>query len=174
MANIADVSVRWRRWIYRAVIRELVLWGSMLSLFINGLLMVGLLAASAWEGIVACLTFAHIVPPPPGFSSADKAAIALGLKAVELVLLAPLGYVFVSALATFVQALVEQKDDDWTGAFRVIVGVKSLATSLLISIVAVDFIGKILEGQTLETAGSLIQGFNFILLIIYLLVLERG
>lgn len=100
--------------------------------------------------------------------------MALGLKSVELVLMAPLGYLFVSALANFSLALVEGEEGAWSEAFRAVVGVKTLSTSLLISIVAVDFVGKILEGKTLDLVTSLIEGMVFVILVAYLIVLERS
>src|SRR5262249_34684725 len=126
------------------------------------------------EGIVASLTFIGVFTIPHGFSSPGRAAIALGLHAVELVLLSPLGYIFVSALARFIQSVVEKENDDWPGAFRVVVGAKSLAASLLISIVAVDFVGKVLEERPFNVTETLIEALIFVLLIAYLIVLERS
>jgi hypothetical protein len=179
--DIMRFTAKWRYWTYRIVIREIVLWSIVLSLLANALLMFGFLAAAAYEGLLACLTFMGKIAPPAGFTSSSKAAITLGLRAVELVLLAPLGYVFVNALATFVQALAEQKPDEndgesrgevWSRAFRVVVGVKSLAASLLISIIAVDFVGKILEERVFDVWQSLIGGMVFVMLVAYLITLE--
>lgn len=159
---------------YENVVRELVLWALFLFSLANAVLMAGFLAAAAYEGVSALLTFVGYLPPRHGFSSTHEASMALALKSVEFVLIAPLGYVFVSALANFVLALVEGKGDAWSQAFRAVVGVKALATSLLISIVAVDLVGKILEEKVLDLASSLIEGLVFAILVGYLIILERG
>jgi hypothetical protein len=173
---------KWRDWTYDVLIREVVLWGSVLAMFASALVMVVFFILAAAEGIIACATFLGLKPLPDGFSSASTASMALGLKAVELALLAPLGYVFVSALTNFVQALVEQEEDEtlveqeekWADALRVVVGVKSLATSLLISIAAADFVGKILQERSFDIANTLIEVLIVVILIGYLIVLERS
>jgi hypothetical protein len=111
---------------------------------------------------------------PSGFSSKEDAAMALGLKAVEIILFAPLAYLFVSALARFVRAIGEVQGDAWSNAYRAVVGVKSLATTMLISIVAADFVRKILEGQLLDVPNTLLEVLIFLVLTTYLLVLERS
>jgi len=166
-------SARLRSRIYDEYVSELVLWSLFLFALTNWALMAGFLAAAAYEGAKALLIFFGYLPVPEGFASTDKAAMELGLKSIELILLAPLGYVFVSALANFIVALVEG-GDSWSQAFRAVIGVKALATSLLISIVAADFVGKILEEKALDLVSSLIEAMVFISLVGYLLVLERS
>jgi hypothetical protein len=172
---VRQFGTKWRGWTYDVLIREVVLWGSVLAMFTSALVMVGFFFLAAAEGVIACATFIGLRPLPAGFSSASTASMALGLKAVELALLAPLGYVFVSALTNFVQALVEQEDDEkWADALRIVVGVKSLATSLLISIAAADFVGKILQERSFDIVNTLIEVLIVVILIGYLIVLERS
>jgi uncharacterized membrane protein YqhA len=170
----ADFGETWRSWVYKYLIREIVLGGSTLALLANALVMVGLFFAAALEGLVACLTFIGVRPPPQEFAAPGIASMVLGLKAVELALLAPLGYIFVSALTTFVQALVEDEGEEWTDPLRTVVAAKSLSVSLLISIAAVDFVGKILQEKNFEIANSLIEAMIIVILIGYLLVLEKS
>ena len=158
---------------YQAVVRELVFWSLLCFSLANALLMAGLLAAGIAEGAKACLIFFGRIAPPLGFSSPDGAAMELGLKAVELVLLAPLGYLFVSSLAIFIRALVEQESEAWVSALHLVEGVKTLATSLLISIVAADLVGKILKADLLPVSTVLMEGMIFLLLITYFVALAR-
>lgn len=169
-------GTKWRNWTYDVLIREVVLSGSVLAMLASALVMVGFFCLAAAEGIIACATFLGLMPLPAGFLSASTASMDLGLKAVELALLAPLGYVFVSALTNFVQALVEPGEDDekWADALRIVVGVKSLATSLLISIAAADFVGKILQERPFDIANTLIEVLIVVVLIGYLIVLEKS
>ena len=99
--------------------------------------------------------------------------MTLGLRSVELVLLAPLGYPFVSVFAGFVEAMAIDGDNLSVG-FRATIRVKSLATSLLISVIATNFVGRILEGQKQDVRQALIEVAIFVVLVAYLAVLERA
>jgi hypothetical protein len=98
----------------------------------------------------------------------------MGLSALELILLAPLGYLFVSALALFVKALVEKDGEEWLRALHMVVGIKALGTSLLISILAADLIGRILREGHLDVVLTAIELVAFCVLIGYLVVLEKS
>lgn len=163
-----------RTWLYQKVVSELMLWVLFVFSLINTALMAGFLMAGASEGFVALRTFFGHAPSPGEASMSDRTAMELGLKSFELVLMAPLGYVLVSALAHFVVALDVGTRDDWSEAFRAVVGVKALATSLLISIVGANFVGKILEDRPLDLMTSIVETLVFIVLVVYLLVLEHS
>lgn len=173
MARRLRGSDKFRGKVYRTIIREVVLWSLLAFALINALLMVWFFVAGIVEAGKGCAVFFHLIPPPREFISSEEAAMALGLKAIEFFLLAPLGYLFTSALAAFIQALVDKGGDSWTAALRALVGLKSLATSMLLSIIAVDFVSKVLTGSKLALMNSFIEGGFFLLLVAYLVVLER-
>jgi hypothetical protein len=162
-----------RSFLYTNAMRELVFWSLFLGSFANALIMAGLLAAGLFEGLRSILIFFGLAQLPEGFSSRDLAAMEFGLRAVELLLLAPLGYIFVTALAIFIRDLSEKKPDAWHSAHRLLLGVKSLSTSLLISVVAADFVSKILRAEPLSTWDTFMEGIVFCLLVGYLVILER-
>jgi hypothetical protein len=173
MSTSANPRDLLRTRIYQNVVREIVFWSLLCFSLANAVLMAALLAAGFAEGAKASLVYFGLVPIPNGFSSVDKAAMELGLKAVELVLLAPLGYLFVTSMAIFIHALVEEDDNAWVEALHLVEGVKTLATSLLISIVAADLVGKILKDEPMPVATTLIECVIFVLLTGYLAALGR-
>ena len=157
---------------YRRVVGPTMYWALLVFSFFSALMTIGFLIAGIYEGGRALLIFTTMLPVPTGFGTSEDAAMALALKAIELILLAPLAHLFIQALARFIREIGE--DRNWAASYRGIVVVKSLTTTLLISIVAADFVRKVLEGGSLDISNTLLEGAVFLLLVGYLLVIERG
>jgi len=164
----------WRHSFYRNL-RELVYSSLLVISAANALLMLGLLACGLHEGFKACTLLFGMTVPPQRFASAEHAAIEPGIRSIELILLAPLGYVLVGAIAIYIKALVEGEGEAWVKALHLVEGVKSLVTSLLLSILATDMVGRALKDEPLAfmpiAAECLVMG----VLLAYLLLLgSRG
>lgn len=163
-----------RNKIYVYVVREFILWITIAFELISALLFLGFISAGVWHAFSALSMFWM---DQQGISSEFKtgkvAAIVQGLQSVEIILLAPLSYVFISAIGNFVTKIGET-GQRWREALQALVAAKSLTTSLLASIIAVDLVGRILSGKKLVTEDILLECLIFVVLVGYLLFLEFG
>lgn len=112
------------------------------------------------------------------YESAGVEALALSLKAVEYILVAPLPYLFVLAIGNYLLKIGDVSPDESTQkelevAQNMVTGVKSFATALLASIVAVDLTGAVLKIEPLAFEKVLPQTGILLVLCVYLFILER-
>lgn len=172
MEHLEGHGDRIRARFYHKIVREVVLWGLAVCSLCNAIIMVLLFAAGVHKAIRASLIYFSVLTAPREFNSPEAAMLSMVLRSVELLLLAPLGYLVTSALAVFIMTLVEEGETQWVPALRELVAVKSLSISILLSIIAVDFVNKVLTREPLEVTDAAIEGTFFLLFIGYLFVLE--
>ena len=85
-------------------------------------------------------------------------------------LLAPLPYLVLVSLATYVSRSRDRVDDHL--ARSRLLGVKAISISLLIAVLAADLVGQILSREDLEYETAAVYGLGLTLLIVYFVVLE--
>ncbi|MEM6258325.1 MAG: hypothetical protein AAGI37_08430 [Planctomycetota bacterium] len=150
-------------------------WSLILFLWVNFLLVIGFFGAGTYYLVEALLALLDDDLKDPQMVSMTKA-----IKAVELILLAPLSYVFVSTLVGYLSAIDDQQRN-WMESLRKVAGAKSLIASLLASIVSVDLVGIVLKSSMAEP-GSVslhwqdiaLRCLVIVVLILYLFVIEKG
>lgn len=173
MSSFSEMMDNRRNKVYLYLRRETLKWFIEFIQLANTILLVGFVIAGCLQIGLAVKQALSIGIGSAPTSSDIIDAMQIALKGVEFILLAPLSYVFLSALGHFVTEL-EEEDGEWRDAFHAVVGVKSLAISLITSLVAVELASKVLRDAELPLEKTLLQCLFLALLIVLLFVLDRG
>jgi len=180
MADSGNRGIEFRDRVYNAFVRETISWTIFAFCGLALIFLVAFLAAAVWSAAKSVGIFwgfgAEI--DTSLYKTKALASIAHALKAVELILVAPLPYLFASAIGHYLLKIGDKDGDHqeiekWQFAQNTVIGVKTFATSLLASIIAVDLVGRVIEKATLEIFDVLPQVAILLTMIIFLYVLEK-
>lgn len=166
-------------WIYQRLIRKSVRLSVVFFTVASIIFLISFLTAAAFECFKAIhlYWFSSSSDSNSLYESAGIEAIAFSLKAVEYILVAPLPYLFLLAIGNYVLKvgdLSQDSDtkDDLEAAQNLVVGVKTFATALLASIVAVDLTGSVLKSGELSLDVVLPYAIILAVLSLYLYILQ--
>lgn len=165
--------------LYNAVVRRVIRLSVLAFTLASTLFLLSFLGAAALECFKAVKLYwwANEASASGEYSSKGIEAIALSLKAVEYILVAPLPYLFLIAIGNYLLkvgdlSLNKESQQDLVVAQKLVAGVKSFATALLASIIAVDMTGAVLKSEYLDIFSVLPQIAILLVICLYLYVLE--
>lgn len=132
-------------------------------------------AIGLWQMIYGAMSYwLH----PDSSSAAD--AIAMALKGLEFLFLAPLGFMVVVSVGQYLRAMVENNGTDATArdgpranAKAQLLTVKSFVVSLMIAVVATELVSRVLEPGELHTESAFAGTIVIVAFSLYLFVLEK-
>ncbi len=104
---------------------------------------------------------------------ASSVVVAHVLNGVELLFLAPLPYLIVDAVGSYLRH-VATRSKEMQGALHDLKGLERMTTSLMIAVIAADLVQRTLSPSGLTQTAALFDSLAIVVLSLYLLVLERG
>lgn len=150
---------------------KLTFWPLLVFCFLSSIIMFVLFACGFYEMLIALKILLKFSPLPEIYSTRDAAAIKIAIRALEFFFLAPLPFLLVWSLSRYIRGLHKGIPSD-EERFNLII-VKSLETTLFISIIAATIIAKSLGKEGLDYTTAISGSIVIIVFCAYLFFLEK-
>ena len=158
--------------LYTKIIDPIVLLIFMIAATLYVPVMVGLLSAGIIETCKVAYQFVwQLVVHKSTNGMAESELIAVAIRGIELLLLAPLGYFLLVSLAIYASTCRNPGID--IDARGKLLAVKALSVGMLIGVISTDMVGRILTADGISYKAAICECLAIMVLGAYFTLIER-